>query len=76
MQAMNVFQTRAEAGATDPFFMYMAYNAPHHPYKFPNHSNMDDYNSLDDTRRMYLATLHRMDVMIGRLVEKYYHDIS
>merc|ERR1712233_93908 len=69
-QAMNVFQTRVEEDTADPFFMYMAYNAPHHPYKFPTHSNLDEFTNLDSDRRMYLATLHRMDVMIGRLVEK------
>ena len=53
-----------------PFFMYMAYNAPHHPYQYPDHALVDEHLNLPKTRQDYLATLYRMDTMIGRLVDK------
>ena len=50
--------------------MYMAYNAPHHPYDYPDHANIEEYANLPTKRREYLATLYRMDTMIGNLADK------
>jgi len=35
-EAVNVLDSRQEDPDRKPFFMYMAYNAPHHPYQYPD----------------------------------------
>ena len=70
LEAMSVLEDRYETGETDPFFMYMAYNAPHHPYEMPDHALLEEFGNLSTDRQEYLAVLFRMDQMIGRLVNK------
>ena len=50
--------------------MYMAYNAPHAPYDYPDHSEIKEFENMEDERAGFMKTLFRFDQMIGRLVSK------
>ena len=53
----------------EPFFLYLAYNAPHGPLQAPK-SYEDRYADIgDDKRRTYAAMVHSMDDEIGRVIE-------
>ncbi len=53
----------------NPFFMYLAYNAPHSPLQ----STREDYDALshitDHTTRVYAAMIRSLDRNIGRLLQ-------
>ncbi len=53
-----------------PFFLYLAFNAPHNPIQAP----MADYNRLshikDERARTYYAMIESMDAQIGRVIAK------
>ena len=53
-----------------PFFMYLAYNAPHSPF----HSTRKYLDRVSDieygNRRVYAAMVHAMDEGIGKVVSK------
>ncbi len=52
-----------------PFFLYLAYNAPHGPLQAPR-SYEDRYADIgDDKRRTYAAMVHSLDDEIGRVIE-------
>ncbi|QHI68693.1 sulfatase-like hydrolase/transferase [Tichowtungia aerotolerans] len=52
-----------------PFFLYLAYNAPHWPMEAPPEL-IDQFKHIEDpVRRIYAAMLKSMDSNIGRLVE-------
>jgi arylsulfatase A-like enzyme len=52
-----------------PFFMYVAFTAPHTPYQAPQ-EYIDRYKQIGDVnRRTYAAMITAMDVQIGRIVE-------
>jgi arylsulfatase A-like enzyme len=52
-----------------PFFLYLAYNAPHGPLEAPE-VYKQKYSHIKDTkRRTYAAMVHAMDDEIGRVVE-------
>ncbi len=54
--------------ATTPFFLYLAFNAPHTPYQAPK-EYIDRYKNIDDpTRRIYAGMLTCLDDQIGRVV--------
>ena len=51
-----------------PFFLYLAYNAPHTPLQAPQEL-IDKYSHIDDVhRRKYLAMVDSLDQNIGRLI--------
>ena len=51
-----------------PFFLYLAFNAPHTPYQAPP-EYLDKYKSIEDpSRRAYAASITAMDDQIGRVV--------
>ena len=54
----------------EPFFMYLAYNAPHSPF----HATREYLNELSyieyGDRRVYGAMVHGMDKGIGKVIEK------
>lgn len=55
---------------TDPWFMWVAYNAPHTPFHIPPsnlHNRTLDSSSTD--RELYLAAIEAMDAEIGRLLD-------
>ena len=57
----------ARDGAT-PFYLYLAFNAPHTPYQAPQ-EYLDRYASIEDpSRRAYAAAITAMDDQIGRVV--------
>jgi arylsulfatase A-like enzyme len=53
--------------ATKPFFLYLAFTAPHTPYQAPQ-EYLDRYRNISDTnRRAYAAMITAMDDQIGRV---------
>jgi arylsulfatase A-like enzyme len=51
-----------------PFFLYLAFNAPHTPYQAPDEF-LDRYKHVADlNRRNYAAAITAMDEQIGRVV--------
>ncbi len=58
-----------EDNKDDPFFVYLAYNAPHAPLQAPK-VNVAKYAHIKDwKRRTYAAMVDAMDIGIGRVVE-------
>lgn len=59
-----------EANKNRPFFMYLAYNAPHTPLQ----ATKSDYDALpqikDHTQRVYGAMLRQLDRRIGDVLQK------
>ena len=52
-----------------PFFMYLAFTAPHTPYQAPK-EYIDKYPNISDVnRRTYAAMISAMDDQIGRVVQ-------
>ena len=52
----------------DPFFLYLAYNAPHTPLQVPEEA-LARYPQLSGARQAYAAMVSRMDHGIGRVLE-------
>ena len=51
-----------------PFYLYLAFNAPHTPYQAPQ-SYIDRYPGIaDPTRRTYAAMISALDDEVGRVV--------
>ena len=49
-----------------PFFLYLAFNAPHTPYQAPQ-EYLDQYQNIaDPSRRAYAGSITAMDDQIGR----------
>jgi arylsulfatase A-like enzyme len=58
-----------DANRERPFFLYLAYNAPHTPLQAPQ-SYLDEFASIaDPRRRAYAAMVHAMDDGIGMVLE-------
>jgi arylsulfatase A-like enzyme len=52
-----------------PFFLYLAFTAPHAPYQVPKEA-LANYSSITDpSRRAYAAMITTMDREIGRVLE-------
>lgn len=58
------FVERHKAG---PFFLYLAYNAPHSPLQAPERY-LARYPNLNDKRKLYAAMVSAMDDGIGRVM--------
>ena len=57
------------AGKDQPFFLYLAYNAPHTPLE-AKEEDLNQYADIaDEKRRTYAAMVHAVDRGVGRLVE-------
>ena len=55
--------------AQSPFFLYVAFNAPHTPMQATD-DDLRLYSGIDDPRRRtYAAMVHRLDVNVGRILE-------
>ncbi len=52
--------------AAEPFFLYLAYNAPHYPMHAPR-KYMDRFKSLDSERQTYAAMIAAVDDGVGQL---------
>ena len=58
-----------EKPTDDPFFLYLAYNAPHTPLQAPQEL-IDKYSTVEDPkRRIYLAMVDSLDQNIGRVLD-------
>ena len=56
-----------------PWFMWLAYNAPHSPFHIPpnemhNQGNLPNYDNGMDAMPYYMAAIEAMDFQIGRLL--------
>jgi len=57
-----------EQSAGKPFYLYLAFNAPHTPYEAPQ-DYIDRYKNIEDpTRRIYAGMVSCLDDEIGRVV--------
>jgi len=57
-----------ESKADSPFFLYLAFTAPHSPYQAPQ-AYLDSYSGIaDPQRRAYAAQITAMDDQIGKVV--------
>lgn len=55
--------------ASQPLFLYLAFNAPHTPYQAPQ-EYLDRYKSIEDpSRRAYAASITAMDDEIGHVLK-------
>ena len=58
-----------EQNAKKPFFLYLAFNAPHTPFQAPQ-EYVDRYKQISDpNRRTYAAMITAMDDQIGKVVQ-------
>jgi len=68
----DAFGERAERFITEhkakPFFLYLAFNAPHSPYEAPAEEIAKFAHITDTKRRTYAAMVSIMDRNIGRLL--------
>lgn len=53
----------------NPFFLYLAYDAPHEPYIIEDTSWYDERNDWSMNTKRYAALITHMDAAIGRLLE-------
>ncbi len=59
----------AKQNKSKPFYLYLAFNAPHTPYQAPQ-EYIDRYKSIEDpTRRTYAGMISCLDDEIGRVVK-------
>ena len=55
--------------SSKPFYLYLAFNAPHTPYQAPQ-EYLDKYKNIaDPSRRAYAGAITAMDDQIGRVVD-------
>ena len=57
-----------EARGDEPFFLYLAYNAPHTPLQAPSEFVKKYDHVADKDRRVYLAMVDSLDRNVGRVV--------
>lgn len=53
----------------DPFFLYLAYNAPHAPLQAPPELILKYSHIPDRSRRAYLAMIDSLDTNVGRVLD-------
>ena len=54
----------------DPFFLYLAFNAPHVPFQAPRVYYELESDEPDELKRIYHAMIHVLDDAIGVLMDK------
>lgn len=54
----------------NPFFLYLAYDAPHEPYNIEETTWYDDRGEWDMTAKRYASLITHMDRAIGRLLDE------
>lgn len=64
-RAVSFVQERRE----EPFFLYLAYNAPHAPLQAPEDTVKKYSHIEDENRRLYLAMVDSLDHSIGRVLD-------
>jgi arylsulfatase A-like enzyme len=60
---------RGSSGGNAPFFMYVAFNAPHYPMHAPK-AYMDRFTHLPPERQVMAAMLAAVDDGVGRVVDE------
>lgn len=60
---------RQAAGRDDPFFLYLAYNAPHSPLEATDDDLARFPDIKDEKRRTYAAMVYAVDRGVGQLVD-------
>lgn len=64
-EAVKFIEAQTSAG---PFYLYLAFNAPHTPYQAPP-EYLDRYRHISDpSRRAYAGSITAMDDQVGRVV--------
>ncbi len=63
-EAVNFLRTNAQR----PFFLYLAYNAPHYPMHAPK-KYVERFPGLERERQMYAAMVSAVDDGVGEVVE-------
>ena len=58
-----------QGGEEEPFFLYLAYNAPHDPLQAPKELIEKYADEPSEDRRIYLAMVDSLDQNVGRLLE-------
>ena len=58
-----------QGGGEEPFFLYLAYNAPHGPLQAPEELIEKYADEPWENRRIYLAMVDSLDQNVGRLLE-------
>jgi len=66
-EACNFIEDNTKSNA--PFFLYLPFNAVHMPLEAPE-KDIAKYNTGDKDRDIQVAMIHRMDLAIGKVVEK------
>jgi arylsulfatase A-like enzyme len=70
--AIDYLRTRSQEGAAKPFFLYLAYNAPHFPIE-PPAAWLDKVRErspqLSEARAMNVAFVEHLDANVGRVLE-------
>jgi arylsulfatase A-like enzyme len=66
--AASIRQAQGAAGEGQPFFLYVAYNAPHFPLQAPQRY-MDRFPDLPWDRRIMAAMIAAVDDGVGRIVD-------
>lgn len=54
----------------NPFFLYLAFNAPHVPFQAPRAYYEMHADTEDENKRVYYSMIHALDDAIGDLMEK------
>ncbi len=54
----------------DPFFLYVAYNAPHVPFHAPDEAIARNRHIKSEKRRTYAGMITALDDSVGRILEK------
>merc|ERR1712227_8252 len=64
----EMLDERIRTNDKDPFFTWMAFNAPHAPFEAPDSSILDQYDNLR-TRNVLFGMIYRMDLMVGQILK-------
>lgn len=59
----------SDSPAGEPYFLYVAFNAPHAPFQAPE-EDLARYPRLKGRRRTYAAMVDRLDQGIGRILDE------
>lgn len=60
----------ANINKPEPFFLYLAFNAPHVPFQAPKEYYEMHADEKDENKRVYYAMIHALDDAIGNLIER------
>lgn len=63
------FVDRQEATGTDPFFLYLSYNAPHNPFETRDQCDRPPPDDKDERQRRYEEMVRIMDEGIGKVLD-------